>query len=207
MISLIVPVYNAEKYIDRLLKSILEQNFSDYEIIIVNDGSTDNSEKIIKRYMKKEKKIRYIIQENKGPGIARKNGFKEAKGDLLFFVDSDDCLPNKNSLYEIDDIFKKNNIDILFFKFVRNVNCKEYVVNTFYDDKLQEGIHDISYINNHRVGGALWNKIFKRKIMKEEFFLDANNFEDYFTTYSYLNECNNFYYTKKVYYYSYRKTL
>lgn len=204
MISLIIPVYNAENYIEKVLNSIFEQEFEDYEIVIVNDGSTDNSEKIIKEYMKSEKRINYIYQKNQGPGLARKNGFKNAKGELLFFVDSDDFLPEKKSLYEINKIFKENDVDILFFNFVRNVEGKEYIVNTFYDDKLEEGIHDISYIDNHRVGGALWNKIFRKKIMKEEFFIDANNFEDYYTTYSYLNKCNNFYYTKKVCYYTYR---
>lgn len=204
MISLIMPVYNSEKYIKEILDSILEQTFLDYEIVIVNDGSTDNSENIIKNYIKKEKKINYIYQENQGPGLARKNGFIHAKGDLLFFVDSDDFLPNKNSLYEINEIFKNNNIDILFFNFVRNVNGREHIVNTFYDDELKEGIHNISYIDNHRVGGALWNKVFKKRIMKEDFFINANNFEDYFTTYSYLNQCNNFYYTKKIFYYTYR---
>lgn len=205
MISLIIPIYNSEKYLNKLLDSILSQKFNDYEIIIVDDGSIDSSKSLIKNYSIKTNKIKYIYQKNKGPGLARKNGFKNSKGDLIFFIDSDDFLPNKNALYEINKIFTENkDIDILFFNFIKNENGKDENINAFRDSKLKEGLNKIKYINNHPMGGALWNKIFKREIMQEDFFIDANNFEDYYTIYSYLNKCKNFYYTRQVYYYTYR---
>ena len=85
--SIIVPVYNTEKYLKRCLDSIKSQSFKDYEVIIVNDGSTDNSSDIISKYPYK-----IINQENLGLSRARNNGVKEASGDYLIFLDSDDYI-------------------------------------------------------------------------------------------------------------------
>ncbi|MCT8137621.1 glycosyltransferase family 2 protein [Anaerobacillus sp. CMMVII] len=90
-VSIIVPVYNTKKYLKRCLDSLINQSLEDIEIIIVNDGSTDDSQKVINKYHKKyPTKIVPIVKENGGPGIARNYGIKKAKGDYLGFVDSDD---------------------------------------------------------------------------------------------------------------------
>ena len=85
--SIIVPVYNVEKYIDKCLRSIVDQNFSDYEVIVVNDGTKDNSMGIVKKYP-----FKIINQKNQGLSVARNTGVKEAKGDYLIFLDSDDYI-------------------------------------------------------------------------------------------------------------------
>lgn len=94
-ISVIIPVYNSEKYLSACIKSILNQTYPNWELIIVNDGSTDNSAKIINRFISIDKRIKQIYQKNSGPGIARNIGIKEASGDYIVFVDSDDTI-NKN---------------------------------------------------------------------------------------------------------------
>ena len=92
--SIIVPVYNVENYVDKCIKSILNQTYKNYEVIIINDGSTDNSLNIINKY-KNNKKIKIITQKNKGLSNARNNGMKMATGDYLLFIDSDDYIEDK----------------------------------------------------------------------------------------------------------------
>lgn len=101
-ISVIVPIYNVEKYLDECIKSICNQTFTNFEIIAINDGSTDSSLSIIEEYAIKDSRIRIINQNNKGISAARNEGLKEAKGSYILFVDSDDyILPNTlSSLWE-----------------------------------------------------------------------------------------------------------
>lgn len=203
-ISLIIPVYNSEKFLRKLLNSILDQTYNNYEIVIVNDGSTDDSINIIEKYMKNNRKIKCITIENSGPGIARKIGFENAIGDLLFFIDSDDFLPTNNVLEEIAKIYNNSNFDLLIFNFIRKNNNKEQIVNAFFDNNISKGLQGTAEFYNRILAGALWCKIFKREKMEKEDFCNANNYEDYYTTYKYLNKCNNFYYTDKILYYANR---
>lgn len=91
-VSIIVPVYNSEKYLERCIDSLVNQNYQNIEIILVNDGSTDNSENIIKKYSKIDNRIKIITQQNQGPNIARKKGVELSSGNYLMFVDSDDYI-------------------------------------------------------------------------------------------------------------------
>ncbi len=89
--SVIIPVYNSEKSLDRCLQSVLNQSFEDYEVVIVDDGSSDGSSAICRRYAEADARIRYIRQENGGVSSARNHGIQEAEGEFLVFLDSDDC--------------------------------------------------------------------------------------------------------------------
>lgn len=203
-ISLIIPVYNSEKFLTNLLDSILRQTYNNYEIILVNDGSTDRSVNIINTYLKSDKRIKCITIENSGPGIARKVGFQKSKGELIFFIDSDDFLPRENILEEIAYIYSISNFDLLIFNFIRKCEDKENIVNAFFKDDISIGLHSTEEIYKNSLAGALWCKIFKREKMKINDFCAANNYEDYYTTYKYLNRCNNFYFTDKIFYYANR---
>ena len=92
LISVIIPIYNAEKYLSRCLDSVLEQDYDNYEVIMVNDGSSDNSLDICNQYVKKDKRFSVITQKNKGVSEARNTGLSAAKGDYLQFIDSDDFI-------------------------------------------------------------------------------------------------------------------
>lgn len=92
MVSIVVPVYNVEKYLACCLDSLLAQTYQDLEIILVDDGSTDSSMQICKSYQEKDSRIVFIHQENQGLASARNTGIRAAKGDYLYFVDSDDCI-------------------------------------------------------------------------------------------------------------------
>ena len=203
-ISLIIPVYNSEKFLKKLLDSILEQTYNEYEVILINDGSTDNSINIINEYKKRDKRIKCITINNSGPGIARKTGFENSTGELLFFIDSDDFLPRKDILKEIEQIYRENQFDILIFNFIRKLKNKEYIVNAFFKNDIIVGLKNTEEFKKSVLAGALWCKIFKREKMEIEDFCDSNNYEDYYTTYKYINKCKNFYYTDKIFYYANR---
>ena len=115
--SIIVPVYNVEKYLGKCLNSLVNQKNDNYEIIIVNDGSTDNSQKIIDVYEKKYPKlIKSFEKENGGLSSARNYGIDNSNGKYLLFVDSDDYVSD-NYLEVLDDSVNINNPDILVFNY------------------------------------------------------------------------------------------
>lgn len=122
--SIIVPAYNVEKYINKCLESIFSSTYKNFEVIVVNDGSTDNTEKIIKKYTKKYDNIIYIKQENKGLSEARNIGVKNVTGDYLLFVDSDD--------YIDEELLEKINLNI------NNVDILRYQLKVVYDDKIED---------------------------------------------------------------------
>ncbi|MDY5578102.1 MAG: glycosyltransferase [Lachnospiraceae bacterium] len=113
-ISIIVPVYQAEKYLEKCLDSLEKQNLDDYEIICIDDGSTDASGTIIREFAQKRDNIVYIHQENKGVSAARNQGLKAARGKYIMFVDADDYI-QENVLKYLFKKCEKNNVDILAF--------------------------------------------------------------------------------------------
>ncbi len=111
-VSVIIPTYNYGKYIERAIDSVFAQTYQDYEIIVVDDGSTDNTREIIETRYKK--KVRYFYQENKGPGAARNLGLRHMRGDFIVFLDSDDYFLPKNIETKISIFNQHPEIDWLF---------------------------------------------------------------------------------------------
>ena len=112
MISVIVPVYNVEEYLEECLKSIQKQTYSDIEVILVNDGSTDRSKEICERYCEKDSRFKLVNQENKGLSGARNRGMLESKGEFISFVDSDDVL-KEDMLEQLMKQMTSEDIDIV----------------------------------------------------------------------------------------------
>ncbi len=159
-VSVIVPVYNVEKFIDKCLNSLVKQSLKEIEIIVVNDGSPDNSQKIIDKYVKKyPDKIKSYIKENGGQGSARNYGLKKASGEYIGYVDSDDFV-EKDMYKKLYNKAKENNYDI--------VVCGNYNVSEDYQNKNID-----AFINNYNTDleniffgkMAVWNKIYKRDIL------------------------------------------
>lgn len=112
LLSIIIPIYNVELYLDECLESVHTQLYSDIEIICINDGSTDNSLSILQQWQQKDPRIIIINQENKGLSGARNTGLKYAKGKYVAFIDSDDSI--KRNMYSLlIDLVEKNNIDVI----------------------------------------------------------------------------------------------
>lgn len=142
-VSIIIPYYNSEKTILRALDSIKNQTFTDYEIILINDGSKDNSEKMVEMYIYNNKamKIKNLNQTNKGPSAARNNGIKVASGEYIAFLDSDDSFEPKKLEIQIDFFEKNKDIFIVSTNYIiqrggklitRYKQNKEYQEANFY---------------------------------------------------------------------------
>lgn len=196
--SVIVPVYNAENYLHKLVESVLQQTYKDYELILVDDGSTDGSYALMQQYAKRYDQIKAYTKENTGPGMTRKFGFEKATGDLLFFVDSDDWIANLTVLEEIHNTFiKHSTVDVLFFDREDIIGNTKEVIRGF--EEIEEGVHNINEIREV-IRPGLGAKILKRNILTPDMFIESKVFEDLFTTYLYLEKCNTFYYSSKSYY-------
>lgn len=165
-LSVIIPVYNSEKYLEKCLNSVLNQNYKDLEVIIINDGSPDNSEKIIKDFQKKYSNIIYIKQENAGQAHSRNVGIKESTGSLITFVDSDDyILPNMYSKMIAKMVEEKS--DMVICDMYLEKNGTKIVANCTTFDNLYES------------SASVCNKIFKKELISNERFLEGIWYEDY----------------------------
>ena len=157
-VSLIIPVYNVEDYIEKCLNSVVNQTLKDMEIIIVNDGATDNSKQKIEKYLKKYPKIKYLETENGGLSDARNYGMPYAKGEYIAFLDSDDYV-EQNMYEEMYSIAKKENADMVDCNFVWEYpNKKKEDIGEIYTSK-KEMIE-----KGHVVA---WNKLIRREILEE----------------------------------------
>ena len=122
LVSIIIPVYNAGKYLEESLGSVLKQSYRNLEIICVNDGSTDDSPEILRKFKQDDSRIRIISRENQGAGVARNCGLENAKGEFVLFFDADDILKEK-AIRKLVRIATKNNTDVILFgycKFTEN---------------------------------------------------------------------------------------
>lgn len=145
-ISVIVPVYNAERYLDKLVQSVLSQTYEDYELILVDDSSKDNSYLLMKKYQEMDSRIKAYTKENTGPGLTRKFGFEKSSGDLFFFVDSDDWVTTSDVFREINDLFEKNEkIDVLFFDREDIIGDTKDIIPGF--NETREGLHNIEELD------------------------------------------------------------
>lgn len=202
-ISVIIPVYNTEKYLDKCLESVERQTLENIEIICVNDGSKDNSLEILKKHAEKDNRIKIIDQKNMGVSAARNSGIRAAKGQYITFVDSDDLI--KEYTYQsCMEIIKTENPEIFIYGY--RTNEDEDVPQNIDISKCNFYDHDNfmrAYYNSHP---AVWDKIFKRDfLLKNQIFFneDIHCAEDYvFTLMALLRaekivDCpNRFYYYK-----------
>lgn len=168
-ISIIVPMYNAEKNIERCVNSILNQTYCNLEIILINDGSTDKTEEICNNLIKKDNRIKYFYKKNSGVSETRNLGLDKAKGDFISFVDSDDYI--EKDMYEIM-LNKIDDSEIVicdYFEVNDNKKCNN---NTAMKEKIFYKLDElISSIDNQEINRYIntpWNKLIKSKIIKNE---------------------------------------
>lgn len=183
-ISIIVPVYNTGRFLADCLDSLIEQDLDSYEIICINDGSTDNSDCILQEYAQKFSNIRVIKQENSGLSIARNNGIKASNGEYILFVDSDDYL-EVNVLGVLFSTCKRQNLDILDFKVV--VRSEERIEHLYPDFIESDGVvagrtYLENYIKTHRKQPfvSAWSHVFKKSLIDrlDNLFIENRFYED-----------------------------
>lgn len=173
-ISIIVPIYNAEKYLNKCLDSLVNQTKKELEFILVNDGSTDNSEKIIKSY--KDARIKYFKNKNQGIGKTRNFGIEKATGKYLMFLDSDDYL-DLDACKKVYEKSTKDKLDLVVFDFYRveQEQLVPVIIPNFEKSSLKENPNLLLNIN---LGPC--NKLFKREIITKNktHFLENLKYED-----------------------------
>lgn len=181
LLSIIIPIYNVEKYLSRCLESIISQYNNDVELILIDDGSTDNSEKIYMKYVKKYKFIKFIKQKNAGLSEARNIGMKNSKAEYILFLDSDDYLET-NSLSKVYKYLLLRKYDIVLCNGYRIVSGKKNLIRINKDDdKIYSGINYlINSIESNSYYPAVWLNIYSRKYVMENnlFFKKGRLHED-----------------------------
>ncbi len=191
LISVIIPVYNVEKYLARCLDSIIYQAYSNLEIILVDDGSPDNSGKICDDYAEKDNRVRVIHKENGGVSSARNIGIEVAKGDYITFVDSDDYILDNHFLQFVKS--EKNSNDMVISSFIVKRGDVIHRINYDYRDLvLSKCTNDEEIILFDPSMCYVWNKFYKKNIIDAQHirFDEGVGFgEDTIFIYTYLKHC------------------
>ena len=207
LISVIVPVYKVEEYLNRCVDSIINQTYKNLEIILVDDGSPDNCGKICDDYAKHDKRIKVIHKKNGGLSDARNAGLDIAKGKYIGFVDSDDYI--SENMYEIlHKELVKNRADISICDYY--TFDKKYPIFKLNDYEIKEyyNLNALDYVNITGLipGDTTWNKLYKRKLFKSIRFPLNRVYEDVGTTYKIYNIAKKIITVDiKLYAYFYRK--
>ena len=211
LISIIMPAYNCEKTVSETIMSICAQNFCNYEFIIVNDGSTDQTLTIINSFAEQFSQIKIFNIENSGPSNARNIGIQHSDGQYLMFIDSDDTLKSDALVY-IASLLKSNNLDMLIFGFdIINVAQKKTYSYSF-DDLLINGQANVSpYFSDLYFSNLLnqaWNKVYKSDLIKSNniSFPLYNYGEDRLFVLTVLPKCSSIQISKKCLYNYYSRT-
>lgn len=204
LISIVIPVFNTEKYLQKCLSSVCGQKYHNLEIILVNDGSTDQSLKICEDYRKTDFRIKIINQANQGPAVARNNGIRHAEGRYIAFVDSDDYV-SPFFVSKMYDLAVENQAQLVQCV-IRNVTNYEEVVppgHIWYE--VMSGIDFLrSYYNKKYSGFANpVNKLYARELLADLAFPDGRIHEDAALTYKIYYKADKVVYTNEELYFYY----
>lgn len=214
-LSIIVPVFNCEQYLSRCLDSILIQSYKNYEIILIDDGSSDDSGKICDEYSKKDKRIKVIHKENAGVSKARNDGITNSIGRYICFLDSDDYISG-NYFDEVFAILEKyKDVELINFGFYSDVddlkfnNLSSDLIK--YDEKYYSNIEEIrnDFVNlwDNSMLYNIWNKIYLREIINKNNICFPDYFwgEDVKFNRAYLDSISSMYNSKKCFYHYIRE--
>lgn len=209
-ISIIVPVYNVEEFLSKCIDSILAQSYSHFELLLIDDGSKDNSGKICDEYAQKDKRIKVIHQKNAGVSAARNRGISEAKGDYICFIDADDWV-NKEYLETFSSLIKDSSIDFIVsgytYDFISSGQSIQYSIFENKANTSEEFRILLPELHNNNLLVSIWSKLFKKSII-DRFFLSfdtkMNYCEDAVFCWNYLLSINSIYVVENAGYH-YRK--
>ena len=225
-VSVVLPIYNVEKYLPKCLDSIINQTLKDIEIICVNDCSTDNCENIVKEYVKKDNRVKLINhKENQGLGFARNSGFNASNADYVSFIDSDDFI-SYDYIEHLYNTAIKNNADIVFTNNIYTVNENKGYIKPYYHNRLEKWKKDFKDScfegnSNYNVDTfekentpeyplvVAWNKLYKKEFLKEKklLYTQVRLAEDVDMFYRILANNPKMYYNNNAkYYYLQRAT-
>lgn len=202
IISVIIPVFNVRQYLNEALSSIIHQTYTNLEIIIIDDGSTDGSSSICDEYAKKDSRIIVVHQANLGLSKARNVGLDLMKGDAVAFLDSDDVyLPDFISL--MYNAMKREMTDIVICKYTYHKTLKKMKLNQSKKwPSAPQGIYDrkkaLRALADNCINVSVWNKLYRKELWKKIRFPEGHVYEDLDTTYRIFDLCKNIYVLDKT---------
>ena len=213
--SIIVPVYNCQDYIERCIESVLNQTYKNFELIIVNDGSTDNSLTIIKEYEKQDKRIKVIDKKNEGVSAARNDALALAQGPFICFLDADDYI-DSNFLEESEKIYSEHKeLEWLSFGYYseiedndqNKISSDKLNYKTKYYKNIKSLKKDLVELWDNTVLYNIVNKVFLKKIIVENDIKFPSDYfgEDVKFNREYMKHINNFYNSEECYYHYIRE--
>lgn len=223
-ISIIVPAYNVEKYIEQCLTSLINQTYNNLEIIVVNDGSKDKTGEIIERLAREDKRIVYINQENKGVAEARNVALQKVTSEFVMFVDSDDWIDSETCEVAMDELVSEN-ADVVMFGYVREYAEKSLPKAMFEQEKIAFEGEEVRNKLHRRIFGpiaeelktpeklnsntTIWGKLYRASILKNVKFVSLKELglcEDGYFNISAFKNVKKAVFIKK-YFYHYRKVI
>ncbi len=207
-VSIIVPVFNTENYVYKCLTSVINQTYSNIEVILINDGSTDKSENICYEFSKLDSRIKFINRENRGVSYTRNQGIEESTGKYICFIDSDDYIQNNY----IENMLKHmENSDLITCAYA--IEFKNKKRNIIFGENIKDYNRDEALklmFSSNMYKGFLWNKLFKKEIIVKEkirFNNDISMCEDLLFVYEYIFYSKEIRYIPEVgYFYKMRKS-
>lgn len=206
LISIIVPIYNAEKYISRCFNSLISQTYKNFEVIAVNDGSTDRTFEILNQYEKKDQRIKVITKHNEGSASARNLALKYAKGDYIAFVDVDDYV-SVNFLEILADIAEETEADIVECDYTIVYDEKELKerINKIEEPHLLTNIEKLEELCNKSTylkSCVLWTKLYRSRLFQGLKFVENKGIDDEFIIHRLIYRANMVAVTEqKLYFY------
>lgn len=203
LVSIVMPMFNSSKYLNETLKSLQKQIYKTFEVVIVDDGSTDNSVEIAEKFIRKDPRFKLIQQENSYAGVARNNGLKSIQGDYVIFLDADDIF-DKKMLFSLITDSRKHNVDVIVFSYysfsIKHINHKytiKYAGQELNPLELKDDLFNLD-------SGIPWNKFYKVEYVKRvglQFQAIPNTNDVFFTKLSLAYASKIYFSNKKLVYY------
>lgn len=201
MISIIVPIYKVERYLNRCIDSLINQDYKDIEIILVDDGSPDRCGQICDGYAMKDDRIKVIHQVNGGLSAARNSGIDIASGEYLMFVDSDDYVTSDFCSCALNAAIK-NNSDIVVFGHTELYSSYTKNVNIEYSQEAKlSNLEALLVLFNGNINSYAWNKIYKASLFQNIRYPVGRLYEDVGTTYLLFDKAESVFLSSKILYY------
>lgn len=210
-ISIIVPVYNVEQYLEKCINSVLNQTYSNIEVILVDDGSTDSSGNICDKYSLIDRRVSVIHKCNGGLSSARNAGLSSSTGDFIGFVDSDDWI--SNDMYEyLYSLLIKSNADVVSASYVKTVDPYLNFNNSYCEHLITGSSNILKYffssdIMNQNNDYPVWTKLYKREFFSNTKFPEGKIYEDIIMNYNILQKCNIYVKSSKLVYAYYQRPM
>lgn len=209
LISVVIPIYNVEKYLERCIESIVNQSYSNLEIILVNDGSPDNSEDICLKYVEYDKRIKYVKKKNGGLSDARNYGMQHATGEYIAFIDSDDFI-DKDYIKILHNNLQSSNADVSICGYLQVKDDAERICIEKCDEEIEtftsrEAIYALFDPQYRMQFTTAWGKIYKAQLFHDIKYPFGRKYEDSSIAHLIYSKANKIVYTAtKMYFYAYR---